>query len=87
MDKVKRLIKAGASISGAVREALTQNGLTISRFADKHGRNRQNMSAVIAGSRAPTDGDVAALISELGGTEVEWKALLHEAGRPIAAVS
>lgn len=88
MDKVKRLIRAGASISGAIRETLAQNGLTISSFADKYGRSRQNMTSIINGTRSPAEDDVSALVSELGGTATEWRVILHEAGRPsIAAAS
>lgn len=87
MDKVKRLIRAGASISGAIREALIQNGLTISAFADKYKRNRQNMNQVIAGSRAPTDDDLTAFTKELGGDAADWRVLLHEAGRPAPVTS
>jgi hypothetical protein len=87
MDKVKRLIDAGASISGAIREALSLNGLTVSAFADKYGRNRANMTSVIAGARAPSKADLKALVAELGGSDIEWRVILHEAGRPTAAVA
>ena len=83
MDKVKQLVSAGASISGAIREMLDQNGLSISKFADKYTRNRANMTSVISGSRTPTKEDIEALVTELGGEPDEWKVLLHEAGRPV----
>jgi plasmid maintenance system antidote protein VapI len=83
VDKVKKLVRAGSSIPGAIKESL---GESIRAIALKHGRNYNNFADVVNGKRAPTDRDVAALIAELGGTEQEWKELLHEAGRPIAEV-
>jgi len=83
MDKVRRLIEAGASIPTAIKEAL---GASPAEIALKHGRARTNFSATINGKRAPSPGDIAALIAELGGTEMEWRELLHEAGRPVAKV-
>jgi plasmid maintenance system antidote protein VapI len=85
MDKVKKLVDAGATISGAIREVLSQNGLSITAFADKYERNRPNMTSVIAGSKAPTEDDIKALVAELGGEPEEWKVLLFEAGRPTVA--
>jgi hypothetical protein len=82
MEKIKKLVRAGSTIPGAIREVLSQNGLSLAAFADKHERNRQNISTVISGTRAPAPDDVKALILELGGTEIEWRELLHEAGRP-----
>ncbi|HWL41008.1 MAG TPA: hypothetical protein VNO75_12305 [Gemmatimonadaceae bacterium] len=82
MDKIKELIRAGSSIPGAIREVLSQRGLSIAAFSDRYDRNRQNMSMVIAGNRAPAQADVDALIAELGGTDLDWRELLHEAGRP-----
>lgn len=87
MDKVKKLVTAGASIPGAIREALDQNGLSIAAFAEKYDRPRTNLTSVLNGTRAPNDDDVAALISELGGAADEWRELLHEAGRPAAKAS
>ena len=84
MDKVKRLIAAGATISGAIKEAL---GTPVIGFADKHGLPRTTASEVLRGSRAPTAGIVAALIAELGGTEAEWRDLLWRAGKPAAGAS
>lgn len=85
MDKIKKLVRAGSTIPGAIREVLSQLDLSLASFSDKHERNRQNMSMVISGSRAPAQADVDALIKEMGGTETEWRELLHEAGRPAAA--
>lgn len=83
MDKVRRLIKAGSSIPTAITESL---GMSIAELAMKYNRSPANLSRVIRGKRWPTMDDVAALISELGGTEMEWRELLHEAGRPVAKV-
>jgi hypothetical protein len=82
MDKIKKLVRAGSTIPGAIREVLSQKELSLAAFCDKHERNRQNMSMIIAGGRAPAQADVDALIAELGGTDAEWRELLHEAGRP-----
>jgi hypothetical protein len=85
MTKIKELVRAGSTIPGAIREVLSQKGLSIAAFCDKYDRNRQNMSMVFGGTRAPAQADVDALIAELGGTDVEWREMLHEAGRPAAA--
>lgn len=82
MENIKRLRDAGSTISGAIREVLSQKGLSISAFAKKYERNSNNMLSVIAGNRAPAKADVDALIAELGGTDIEWRELLHEAGAP-----
>lgn len=83
MDKVKKLMAAGSSIPGAIRECLPGS---VRAIALRHGRNYNNFADAINGKRAPTDADVAALIAELGGSEREWKELLHEAGRPVEEV-
>lgn len=87
MKNIKRLVEAGSTISGAIKEILSQRELSISAFAKKYERNPNNMINVIGGARAPSPGDVEALIAELGGTEIEWRELLHEAGRPTARAS
>lgn len=84
MDKVKKLVAAGATIPGAIREALTQNGLTVAGFAEKYRRPRTNLTSVLSGTRAPNDADLDALIAELGGTADEWRKMLHDAGDPEA---
>ncbi len=88
MDKVKRLVKAGATIPGAIQDVLRQLGFpTVTAFAEKYDRDRSNMTRVIQGTRAPTQADVDALLLELGGTDAEWRELLHEAGRPSKVAS
>ncbi len=84
MDKVKKLIAAGASISGAITESL---GMSIAAFADKHERNATVMSSILSGSRAPSEADVEALVAELGGTPAEWRHLLWLAGKPAESVA
>lgn len=79
MDKVKALVAAGASISTAIRESL---GMSILDFSEKYGRPRAVMTAVIGGLRRPTEADLSALVSELGGTREEWAELLWQAARP-----
>lgn len=77
MDKVKKLVEAGVSIPTAIKESL---GVPVSEFADKHGRPRPRISNVINGNLRPTDDDLRAFIAELGGTELEWRVLLLQAG-------
>ena len=84
MDKVRKLVQAGSSIPGAIKESL---GMTVAEFALKHSRPRVSIGQVILGRKIPTDADVRALIAELGGTADEWRELLHEAGRPMAKAS
>ena len=79
MDKVKRLVEAGASIPTAIKESL---GMTVSAFAEKYGFPQATVSEFINGSRRPSHAFLAALISELGGTEDEWRVLLWKAGKP-----
>jgi transcriptional regulator with XRE-family HTH domain len=79
MDKVKKLIEAGATTRTAIKEAL---GMSVSDFAEKHRLSRPVVAAVLAGDRRASAGIIAALVAELGGTEVEWRVLLWEAARP-----
>lgn len=80
MQKVKRLIDAGASIPGAIKEAL---GMPLTEFADKHALPRGTTSEVVNGGRRPTETQVQALIAELGGTPEEWRDLLWRAAKPV----
>lgn len=81
MEKVKKLVRAGSSIPGAIRECLPGS---LRQLAMKHGRNYRNLAGAMSGKKAPTDAEVAFFIAELGGTDQEWRELLHEAGRPVA---
>lgn len=82
MEKVKKLIEAGMSIPAAIREALVQNGLTVSEFAERHGLNRAAASNHINGNVRPTDDTISALIKELDGTADDWRELLWLAAKP-----
>ena len=84
MERVKRLIEAGSSITGAIREAL---GMPTTEFADKYRLPRSSTREVLNAGRRPTDAQLDALVEELGGTREEWRVLLWEAGRPTAAAS
>jgi plasmid maintenance system antidote protein VapI len=84
MDKVKKLIQAGASVPTAIKESL---GMELQEFAAKYDLSRPMVSAVINCDRRPTDAIAAALATELGGTEIEWRVLLWEAAKPEAEVA
>lgn len=79
MEKVKKLVDAGASIPDAIKAALA---VTVSEFADKYDVTQPMVSEAINGTRRPTERILAALIAELGGTEAEWRELLWLAGKP-----
>ena len=81
MDKVKRLVEAGSSLNGAVREILREstNRLSVSGFALEYGLPRSAIAEALLGQRSATPALVAALIAELGGNEMEWRALLRDA--------
>lgn len=83
MNKVKRMMAAGVSLPTAVKEILSP--MTLKDFAEKHGRSVTTISNVINGNVKPSDEDVAALIAEFGGEPHEWRMLLWEHMRPIAA--
>lgn len=85
MDKVRRMLEAGVSLPTAIKEALAP--LTVKEFAEKYGRIAPTISAGINGGVRLTDDDLAALVSELGGTADEWRMLLWEHSRPVAAAS
>lgn len=85
MNKVKEMMQAGVSLPTAVKELLTQKGLTLAAFAEKHGRAVTTVSNVINGNVKPSDGDVDALISEFGGEAHEWRMLLWEHSKPVVA--
>lgn len=80
MDKVQKLIRAGASIPTAVKEALSP--MTLTEFADKHGLPRPAVSNAINGNISPSDDLVAALVAELGGDPDDWRQLIWQAAKP-----
>lgn len=79
MDKVKKLIAAGASIPGAIREAL---GMNATELARKYGLSRSSVANHLSGAVRATDDTIAALVAELGGTPDDWRELLWLAGKP-----
>jgi len=81
VENIKRLVDAGSTIPGAIKEVLSQRELSIAAFAKKYERNPNNMNSVITGARIPAPADLNALITELGGTEIEWTELLNDARR------
>jgi hypothetical protein len=82
VDKVKRLMEAGADIPTAIKTAL---GMQLIVFADKYEIPRTSANEAINGVRRPSRKVIDALIAELGGTELEWRYLLWEAARPAQA--
>jgi hypothetical protein len=89
MKNVQRFRELGLGIPSAVKAGLDASGLSVAAFALKHQLRRQHVSRAINGQEAPVDRLVDALVAELGGAHDEWRALLHEAGRPtpLAAVA
>lgn len=84
MEKVKKLVRAGASIPTAIKECL---GRPVTTFADDHELPRAAVSNAINGNVKPSEPLIAALIEEMGGTEAEWRDLLWRAAKPEAAVA
>lgn len=86
MEKVKKLVEAGASIPAAIKEGLAQAGCpTIADFAAKHGLVRASVANHINGTVRATDDTVAALVAELGGDPDDWRELLWLAAKPARA--
>lgn len=79
MNKVKRLIAAGASVTEAIRVAL---GRPVAQFAIEKNLNRAAFSSHINGSVRATNETITALMDEFGGTEKQWRRLLWKAGEP-----
>lgn len=76
VEKVKKLVEAGASVPTAIKEALAMD---VGDFAQKYGRPSTRISSVINGSMRANDDDLAAFAAELGGTVDEWRMLLMRA--------
>lgn len=74
MDKVKKLLRAGASLSTALRAALD---MSVAAFAAKHGLPRTMVNSQFTGRIAFSDPVINALIAELGGDAAGWRALQH----------
>lgn len=82
MDKVNKLVEAGASVSTAIKEALLP--MTVGEFSDKYDLPRPAVSNAINSRIRPTDELVNALVSEMGGEAHEWRMLLWKAAEPVA---
>lgn len=83
MEKVKKMVEAGTSITGAIKEALAQNGLkTVTEFAVKYSLNRSSVSNHLNATVRADVGTLDALSQELGGTPFEWAQLLWQAMKP-----
>jgi plasmid maintenance system antidote protein VapI len=85
MEKVKRLIEAGARAGVAIRECLADRQLNVATFAEKYELPEKAVSNAINANVRSTDALVEALSTELGGSPDEWKMLLWEAARPSVA--
>jgi transcriptional regulator with XRE-family HTH domain len=84
MEKVKKLVELGVPIPVAIKQAI---GVSLGEFAERNEIPMTTVSETINGARRPTERILNALISELGGTEDEWRMLLWEAGKPDASSS
>jgi plasmid maintenance system antidote protein VapI len=73
MEKVKKLVEAGAPIPEAIRVAL---GMPVSAFALRYGLPRSSVANHLNATVRATDETIAALVQELGGTSDEWRELL-----------
>jgi plasmid maintenance system antidote protein VapI len=83
MEKVKKLVDAGASIPLAIKAALEQSGFpTVAAFAEQYGLSRASVANHINGVVRAADDTIDALIAALGGTREEWRELLWLAGKP-----
>lgn len=80
---VRQLIEQGVAISTAIKAVLERNGLkTVTAFAEKYDLNRSATANHLSGSTRPSEEAVSALISELSGTDAEWREILWLAGKP-----
>ncbi len=86
-EDIQRVIAAGVGITTAIREAIHQvsGSASLGAFALRYGIPRAHLSKAINGTEQPTAKLVGVLMLVFGGTEAEWRTLLHEAGRPAAA--
>jgi hypothetical protein len=82
LEDIRRLIAAGARVDGAIKEAIAQDAGSLTAFAVKHGIDRGNLSRAVNGAATPTTATLSVFTRVFGGTEIEWRQLFHEAGRP-----
>jgi plasmid maintenance system antidote protein VapI len=88
MEKVRKLIEAGARTGVAIREALlVDRQLTVAAFAEKHDLPEKSVSNGINGNVRATEALCAALSTELGGEPAEWATLLWNASKPSTLVA
>lgn len=88
MEKVKKMVAAGSSIPAAIKEALAQAGFaTIAAFASHFKMQRSAVTNQLNGNVRVTGATIEALISVLGGSEMEWRELLWQAAKPSPAAS
>lgn len=85
MEKVKRLLAAGATLSEAVKSALAPRSL--SRVALERGVNLSELSSSLSGSRLVSDRIIGAMIAELGGTADDWRQMFSDAMQARAAAA
>lgn len=83
MEKIINLVKAGSTVPGAIKDAL---GIPLTEFADKYHLPRGTTNEVVNLKRVPTDRQLDALVSELGGTPERWRRLLWEGANPAVSV-
>lgn len=71
MEKVKRLVEAGASVPTALKEAL---GMSLTAFVAAHpGLVREEISGVVNLRIVPDDDQAVAFAAEYGCTPVEFR--------------
>jgi hypothetical protein len=85
MERVKELLAAGLSFPAALKQALTEKGVSVSGLADTHGIARSVASEVINLDRFPRLTVAGAIAAELGGTAFEWQQLMWEHAKPVKA--
>lgn len=79
MEKVKRLVDAGAKPTSAIKEAL---GMSVTEFCDLYKLPRGTTSEALNASRKPTAAQLKALSKHLGGSTAAWQRFLWEAAEP-----
>lgn len=73
VEQVKQFLRAGASFSGALREALAGRGVpSFNALCAANGLRKPEFSSMVTGNHVPSDSQLAALIDTLGGTRQEW---------------
>lgn len=84
MDKVKQMVAAGVSLPAAIKEALKNEGMTVSAFCSRYGMNRVQGGEILNLVRSPDARTCDGLARELGGQPFDWALLLWEHARPVA---